>query len=31
VLARSERLELLRWALANGRPGVAIEMARRLF
>jgi hypothetical protein len=31
VLARSERFELLRWALANGRLGLAIEMARRLF
>lgn len=30
VLARSERLELLRWALANGRLGLCLEMARRL-
>ena len=30
MLARSERLELLRWALVNGRAGIALEMLRRL-
>jgi hypothetical protein len=30
MLARSERLELFRWALAHGRGGLALTMLRRL-
>lgn len=31
VLARSERAELLRWAIGKGRPRLALEMLRRLW
>lgn len=30
MLARSERAELLRWAVVNRRPAIALEMLRRL-